>query len=161
MPFGPCVISILSRRHLSSLHLWQGRRTGDEIEYALLASEHRESIVRELERRNRSDDQPVVYDSVDPVESPPAGQQYRPNTFAGRLGCARRNCPTSVYYKLAAAKTPEGRAGTYFYLFATGSTSFRRPPEMLRLVIETLRSLSYAYGPKSRLLPSAARSFDE
>jgi hypothetical protein len=41
-------------------------------------------------------------------------------------------------FELAAGKTSEARAGTYFYLFETGSKSFRQSPAVRRLLIESL-----------------------
>ncbi len=125
--------------YLASIY-GQGRRTSDEIEYALLASEHRESIVRELERRMADSDLTITQSFLITLIQLKARLQESNTGHALSQAdwAALDETVNKRVFELAAAKTPEAKAGTYFYLFETGSKSFRRTPEMLRLVVETL-----------------------
>jgi hypothetical protein len=125
--------------YLASIY-GQGRRTGDEIEYALLASEHRGSIVRELERRMADSDLTLTQSFlITLIQLKARLQESNPgHTLSQADWAALDETVNKRVFELAAAKTPEAKAGTYFYLFETGSKSFRGTPEMLRLVVETL-----------------------
>ena len=66
----------------------EGRHTERDIEYALYASEHREAIVRELERRLADPDLTVTQTlshHVDHVEGALGGDQNRPRVLDGGL----------------------------------------------------------------------------
>ncbi|HTB19445.1 MAG TPA: hypothetical protein VK708_15095, partial [Bryobacteraceae bacterium] len=129
--------------YLASIY-GQSRHTEQDIEYALYASQHREAIVRELERRLADPDLTVTQTYLITLTQ-----------LKGRLEEAKTgHAPSSAVwdaidesvnqrvFELAAGKAPQARADTYYYLFEIGSKSFRKTPEMRRLVLESMSSLS-------------------
>jgi hypothetical protein len=122
----------------------EGRRTQPDIEYALYASEHREAIVRELERRLADPDLTVTQTYLITLT------QLKGRLEEGRIGHKLSTAEWNVLdesvnrrvFELAAAKTPQARADTYYYLFETGSTYYQHSPEMRRLLVESLPFLS-------------------
>jgi hypothetical protein len=129
--------------YLASIY-GQGRHTERDIEYALYASEHREAIVRELERH-----------LADPDLTPSQSYLITLSMLQARLEESKTGHAISPadwnaldetidkrVFELAAAKTPQARADTYFYLFEVGSKSYRHSPGIRRLLLESFASLS-------------------
>jgi hypothetical protein len=125
--------------YLASIY-GQNRRTEPEIEYALYASAHRETVVRELERRMADSDLTLTQSFLITLTQLKAFLQEagtgRP--FSQDDWTALDEAVDKRAFELAAGKTSEARAGTYFYLFETGSKSFRQSPAVRRLLIESL-----------------------
>jgi hypothetical protein len=129
--------------YLASLY-GEGRHTEREIEYALYASQHREAIVRELERRLADPDLTVSQTYLITLT------QLKGRIEEGKIGHALSTAEWNALdesvnkrvFELAAGKTPQAKAETYYYLFETGSNSFRHSPEMRHLLLESLPSLS-------------------
>ena len=118
----------------------QNRRTESEIEYALYASGQRALVVRELERRLAESDLMVTQTFLVTLvqlkaflQEASTGRPFSPDDWT-----ALDEVVNKRVFELAPGKAPEARAGTYFYLFATGSKSFRQSPEVRRLLIESL-----------------------
>jgi hypothetical protein len=125
--------------YLASIY-GQGRRTDSDIEYAMFASEYREPIIRELERRMADPDLTLTQSYLITLMQLKA--HLEENSTGHALSQAEwatlDEAVNKRVFEFAAGKTPEARAGTYFYLFETGSKSYRRTPEMRRLMIESL-----------------------
>jgi hypothetical protein len=122
----------------------QARRTSSEMEYALLASQHREAAVRELERHMADPDLMLTQNYTSTLIQLKARLQESKigHAFLQADWEALDEAVGKRVFSLAAGKTPEAKAGTYFYLFETGSKSFRNTPEMLRLVLESFPFVS-------------------
>jgi hypothetical protein len=122
----------------------EGRHTERDIEYALYASQHREAIVRELERHMADPDLIVTQTYIITLSELKA--RLEESKVGHKLSTAEWNVlDESVHkrvFELATGKTPQARAETYFYLFETGPASFRHTPEMRLLLLESLPSLS-------------------
>ena len=118
----------------------QARRTNSEMEYALLASAHREAAVRELERHVADPDLTLTQNYTSTlIELKARLQESKTGHALMRTDWnALDEAVNKRVFSLAPWKTPEAKAGTYFYLFETGSKSFRGTPEVLRLVLESL-----------------------
>jgi hypothetical protein len=125
--------------YLASIY-GQNRRTEPEIEYALYASVHRETVVRELERRMADSDLTLTQSFLITLTQLKAFLQEastgRP--FSQDDWTALDEAVDKRAFELAPGKRSEARAGTYFYLFETGSKSFRQSPAVRRLLIESL-----------------------
>lgn len=118
----------------------QNRRTESDLEYALYASGQRAFVVRELERRMAASDLMVTQTFLTTLtqlkaflQEATTGRSFSPDDWI-----ALDEAVNKRVFELAPVKTPEARAGTYFYLFETGSRSFRQSPEVRRLLIESL-----------------------
>ena len=122
----------------------EGRHTERDIEYALYASQHREAIVRELERHMADPDLIVTQSYL--ITLTQLKGRIEESKIGHALSTAEWNALDETVnkrvFELAAGKAPEARAETYFYLFETGPASFRHTPEMRRLLLESLPSLS-------------------
>jgi hypothetical protein len=125
--------------YLASI-IGQNRRTESEIEYALYASGQRALVVRELERRMAESDLMVTQTFLVTLiqlkaflQEASTGRPFSPDDWT-----ALDEVVNKRVFELAPGKTPEARAGTYFYLFETGSKSLRQSPEVRRLLIESL-----------------------
>jgi hypothetical protein len=122
----------------------EGRHTDRDIEYALYASPHREAIVRELDRHMADPDLIVTQSYL--ITLTQLKGRIQESKIGHALSTAEWNALDETVnkrvFELAAGKTPEARAETYFYLFETGPASFRHTPEMRRLLLESLPSLS-------------------
>jgi hypothetical protein len=122
----------------------EGRHTERDIEYALYASQHRAAIIRELERHMADLDLTITQTYVITLSELKA--RIEESKIGHKLSTAEWNVLDESIHKrvfeLAARKTPEARAETYYYLFETGPASFRHTPEMRRLLLESLPSLS-------------------
>jgi hypothetical protein len=125
--------------YLASIY-GQNRRTESDIEYGLFSSGHRALIVRELERRMTDPDLMVTQDFLITLtqlkaflEENSTGRPFSPEDWNLLDEAVNKRA-----FDLAPGKTPEARAGTYFYLFETGSKSFRQSPEVRRLLVESL-----------------------
>ena len=129
--------------YLASIY-GQGRHTERDIEYALYASRHREAIVRELERRLADPD--LTASQTYLITLTELKARLEENKSGHALSTAEWNALDETVnqrvFELAAGKMPQARADTYYYLFETGSNSFRHSPEMRRLLLESLPSLS-------------------
>ena len=125
--------------YLASIY-GQGRRTESDIEYAIYASEHRELLVRELERRMADPDLTLTQSYLITLIQLKARLQesHVGHPLSQADWAALDETVNKRVFELAAKKTPEARAGTYFYLFETGSKSYRRSPAMLHLLVESL-----------------------
>lgn len=118
----------------------QNRRTESDIEYALYGSGQRALAVRELERRLADRDLMVTQTFLVTLiqlkaflQEASTGHPFLPDDWT-----ALDEAVNKRVFELAPRKTPEARAGTYFYLFETGSASFRQSPEVRRLLVESL-----------------------
>jgi hypothetical protein len=129
--------------YLASIY-GERRQTERDVEFALYASQHREAIVRELERRLADPDLTVSQTYLITLTQLKGRIEERKTGHA--LSTAEWNALDETVnkrvFELAAGKTPQARAETYYYLFETGSNSFRHSPEMRRLLLESLPSLS-------------------
>jgi hypothetical protein len=125
--------------YLASIYS-QGRRTESDIEYAMFASEYREPIIRELERRMADPDLTLTQIYLIALIQLKAHSQESSTGHALSQAewTAIDEAVNKRVFELAAGKTPDARAGTYFYLFETGSKLYRRTPEIRRLLIESL-----------------------
>jgi hypothetical protein len=118
----------------------QNRRTESDIEYALYGSGQRALAVGELERRMADPDLMVTQTFLVTLiqlkaflQEASTGRRFLPDDWT-----ALDEAVNKRVFELAPGKTPEARAGTYFYLFETGSKSFRQSLEVRRLLIESL-----------------------
>jgi hypothetical protein len=129
--------------YLASIY-GEPRHTQRDIEYALYASEHREAIVRELERRLADPDLTVTQSYLITLTMLKARLEEIKigHAFSTADWNALDETLNKRVFEMAAGKTPEARAETYFYLFETGSSSFRHSLEIRRLLLESLPSLS-------------------
>ncbi len=125
--------------YLASIY-GQNRRTESDIEYALYGSGQRALAVRELEQRMTDPDLMVTQNFLITLTQLKAFLQE--NTTGRPFSTEDWNLLDEAVnkrvFELAPGKTPEARAGTYFYLFETGSKSFRQSPEVRRLLVESL-----------------------
>jgi hypothetical protein len=128
--------------YLASIY-GQSRRTESDIEYALYSSGHREPVIRELERRMADSDLTLTQSFTVTLiqlkaflQGASAGRPLSQDEWAILDEAVNKRV-----FEVAPGKTPEARAGTYFYLFETGSKTFRQSPEVRRLL---LASLPYA-----------------
>jgi hypothetical protein len=128
-----------SATYLASIY-GQGRPAERDIEYALYASERREAIVRELERRMADPDLTLTQDYLIALTMLKARIEERKTGFP--LSTAEWNALDETVnkrvFELAAGKTPQAKAETYYYLYETGSSSYRHAAEMRRLLIESM-----------------------
>jgi hypothetical protein len=129
----------LAAAYLASI-FGQNRRTESDIEYALYASGQRAFVVRELERRMADPELMLTQTFLVTLTQLKAflqeagtGRPFSPDDWIALDESVNRRV-----FELAPGKSPEARAGTYFYLFETGSKSFRKSPEVRRLLIESL-----------------------
>jgi hypothetical protein len=125
--------------YLASIY-GQNRRTESDIEYAMVSSGHRALIIRELEQRMTDPDLMVTQNFLITLtqlkaflEENTTGRPFSPEDWNLLDEAVNKRV-----FDLAPGKTPEARAGTYFYLFETGSKSFRQSPEVRRLLLESL-----------------------
>jgi hypothetical protein len=129
--------------YLASIYGEHGH-TDRDIEYALYASQHREAIVRELERHLADADLAPTQSYLITLTELKA--RLEESKAGHKLSTPEWNVLDETVnkrvFELAAGKTLEARAETYYYLYETGSTSFRHSPEMRRLVLESLPFLS-------------------
>ncbi|MDP9170207.1 MAG: hypothetical protein M3N54_06300 [Acidobacteriota bacterium] len=126
-------------RYLASIY-GQNRRTEAEIEFAMFSSVNRALIIRELERRMTDPDLMVTQSFLITLTQLKAFLQE--NTTGRPFSREDWNLLDETVnqrvFDLAPGKMPEARAGTYFYLFETGSKSFRQSPEVRRVLVESL-----------------------
>lgn len=130
-------------RYLVSIY-GHGRRSDQEIEYALLASPYREAIVDEFQRQMADPDLTITQGYLIPLT------QIQARLLERQLGHAfsREDWKTlgdatdKRVFELASGKNPESKADTYYYLFRVGSGDLRGSPEVLRRLIAWLPSAS-------------------
>ena len=122
----------------------QGRYTDREIEYALYASQHRAAIVAELERSMSDHDLTLTQTYLIALTQLKARIQEKATGHA--LSTAGWNALDEAVnqrvFETAATKAPQAKADTYFYLFETGSSSYRHTPAIRRLLLESLPAAS-------------------
>jgi len=122
----------------------QSRHTDRDIEYALYASQHRAAIVAELERRMSDPDLTLTQTYLVALTELKARIQEKATGHA--LSTTDWNALDEAInkrvFETAATKTPQAKADTYFYLFETGSSSYRHTPAMRRLLVESLPTAS-------------------
>ncbi|HXJ39607.1 MAG TPA: HEAT repeat domain-containing protein, partial [Bryobacteraceae bacterium] len=128
--------------YLASIY-GQSRPTESDIAYALYSSGHREPVIRELERRMADSDLTLTQSFTITLiqlkaflQAASAGRPLSKDEWAILDEAVNKRA-----FEVAPGKTPEARAGTYFYLFEIGSKTFRQSPEVRRLL---LASLPYA-----------------
>ncbi len=125
--------------YLASLY-GQGRQTDSDIEYALFASTHRESVTRDLERHLGDPDLVLTQTYLIALTQLKSFEQARKTGRAllREEWMALDEVVNKRVFELAAQKTPQAKADTYYYLFETGSQSYRQTPQMRQLVVESL-----------------------
>jgi hypothetical protein len=111
--------------YLASIY-GRNRRTESGIEYALFSSAHRALIIRELERRMTDPDLMLTQDFLMTRTQLKAFLQE--NNTGRPISQEDWNLLNEAVNKrafdLAPGKTPEARAGTYFYLFGPARSRF-------------------------------------
>jgi hypothetical protein len=103
----------VAARYLASIY-GQGRRSESDIEYALFASEYREPIIRELERRMAAPDLTLTQSYLITLVQLKAHLQEHSSGHALSQAewATLDEAVKKRVFELAAGKTPEARAGT-------------------------------------------------
>jgi hypothetical protein len=125
--------------YLASIY-GQGRRTDREIEYALYSSPYPEIAAGKLEQQMGDQELTITQSYMATLlglrARVLASKNGRPLSDAERVGLDESLSREA--FDLAAHKSPQARADTYFFVFETGSKTMRGSPEVRRKVIESL-----------------------